>query len=84
VVGVRKLLSRDVVIQTKDRAERESLAQRSVWLEGVAPSAQVIADLYPVIVHGCCLSNVKTIDQQEAIKSLIDQNHNLHLGLLIH
>jgi hypothetical protein len=29
VVGVKKLPSRDVVIQTKDRAGRESLAQRS-------------------------------------------------------
>jgi hypothetical protein len=83
VVGVKKLPSGDVVIQTKDRAGRESLAQRSAWLEGVAPSARVIADLYPVMVHGCRLSNVKTTDQQEAIKSLIDQNRNLHPGLPI-
>jgi hypothetical protein len=81
VVGVKKLPGGDVVIQTKDRAGRESLAQRSAWLEGVAPSARVIADLYPVMVHGCRLSNVKTTDQQEAIKSLIDQNRNLHPGL---
>ncbi len=83
VVGVKKLPSGDVVIQIKDRAERESLVQRSTQLERVAPSTQIITNLYPVIVHGYCLSNVKTIDQQEAIKSLINQNHNLHLGLLI-
>jgi hypothetical protein len=81
VVGVKKLPSGDVVVQTKDRVGRESLATPSAWLEGVALSARVIADLYPVMVHGCRLSNVKTTDQQEAIKSLIDQNRNLHPGL---
>ncbi len=77
VVGVKKLQSRDVVVQTKD------WVGSSAWLVGVASSAQVIADLYPVMVHGCRLSNVKTTDQQEVIKSFIDQNRNLHPGLPI-
>ncbi len=62
VVGVKKLLSRDVIIQTKDRAGRESLVQYSAQLEGITSSIQVITDLYLVIVYSCCLSNVKTID----------------------
>ena len=83
VVRVKKLPSGDIVIQTKERGGKESLAQRSAWLEGVAPSARLIADLYPVMVYGCRLSDVDITKQKKAIKSLTDQNRDLYLGLAI-
>jgi hypothetical protein len=66
VVGVRKYPSGDILVQTEERAGKESLIQRTKWLEGVALSAQVVPDLYPVLVHGVKISRINTADQQGA------------------
>jgi len=39
MVEVKKLLNRDIIIQTKEREGKEQLAERSKRLEGVTPSA---------------------------------------------
>ena len=62
VVGIKKLPSGDLVIQLKEQAGKEVLARRSAWLEQVAPSAKILPDLYPVLVHRVWISNVTTID----------------------
>ena len=80
---MKKLPSRDIAIQLKEREDKLALSQRSAWLKGVSPSARVIADLYPVLVHGVRIKNVNTIDQGGAIKSLIEQNQSLNPGLTI-
>lgn len=83
VVGVRKLPSGDMVIQLKDREGKQALASRKRWLEEVSPSARIIPDLYPVMVHGVRISRVNTTNQKEAIRSLESQNSKLHTGLKI-
>jgi hypothetical protein len=77
VVEVRKFPSRDILVQTKERAGKESLVQRTKWLKGVAPSTRVVPDLYPVLVHGVKISRFNTADQKEAIKLLQEQNTKL-------
>ena len=49
----------------------------------MAPSARIIPDLYPVLVHGVRISRVKTTNQKEAIKSLKEQNSKLYPRLKI-
>ena len=49
MVGVKKLPSGDMVIQLKAREGKEILSHHNAWLEGVFPSARVIADLYLVL-----------------------------------
>ena len=62
VVGVKKLPSGDIVIQLKERQGKEALTARSTWLSGVAPSARVIPDLYPVRAYRVLIKNIDTID----------------------
>jgi len=83
IMGVRKLPSGDVVVQLKDKEGKQSLVKRKQWLQEVAPSARIIPDLYPVLVHGVRISRVKTTNQKEAIQSLEEQNRKLHTGLKI-
>ena len=83
IVGVRKLPSGDLVVQLKDREGKQTLANRRRWLQEVSPSARIIPDLYPVLVHGVRISRVNTTNQKEAIRSLESQNSKLHTGLKI-
>ena len=83
IVGIRKLPSGDVVVQLKDKEGRQALAGQRRWLQEVAPSARIIPDLYPVLVHRVRISRVKTTNQKEAIKSLKARNGKLHTGLKI-
>jgi hypothetical protein len=39
IVGVRKLPSRDLVVQLKDREGKQTLTYQRWWLEDVSPSA---------------------------------------------
>ena len=39
VVGIKKLPSGDIVVQTREREGRDRLAGRRAWIESVAPSA---------------------------------------------
>jgi hypothetical protein len=83
IVGVRKLPSGDVLVQVKDREGKQTLEGRRRWLERVAPSARIVKDMYPVLVHSVKISNIKTTNQKEAIKSLEAQNGALRAGLRI-
>jgi hypothetical protein len=83
IVGVRKLPSGDLVVQLKEREGKQVLANRRRWLQEVSPSARIIPDLYPVLVHGVRISRVKTTNQKDAIRSLEAQNGKLHTGLKI-
>jgi hypothetical protein len=62
VVGVKKLPSGDMVIQLKAREGKEILSHCNAWLEGVSPSARVIADLYPVLIHGVRIKSLDITD----------------------
>jgi hypothetical protein len=83
VVEVKKLLSRDLVIQLKEQTEKEVLNWQSAWLEQVASSAKVLSDLYPVFVYRVCVSRVDTTKQAETARDLELQNVALHPGLCI-
>ena len=58
IVRVQKLLSRDLVVQLKDREGKRTLATCKQWLEEVSPSAQIIPDLYPMLVYKIKISRV--------------------------
>jgi hypothetical protein len=49
----------------------------------VSPSAKVLPDLYPVLVHRFRISKVDTTKQAEAARDLESQNASLHLKLCI-
>jgi hypothetical protein len=83
VVGIKKLPSGDIVVQTREREGRDRLVGRRAWIESVAPSAQVIPDLYPVRVHGIRVSRVNTANQKVAATALEEQNRVLHPGLAV-
>jgi hypothetical protein len=83
VVGVRKFPSGDILVQIKERAGKESLVRRTKWLQGVAPSARIVPDLYPVLVHGVKVSRINTADQKRAVELLQEQNTKLHGNLRI-
>lgn len=83
VVGVKKLPSGDLVIQLKEQKGKGQLGQERAWLSQVAGSAQVLPDLFPVLVHGVRLSQVNTTKQAKAARELERQNIVLHPGLRI-
>jgi hypothetical protein len=83
VVGIKKLPSGGLVIQLKERAGKEVLNRRMAWLEQIAPSAKVLPDLYPVLVHGVRVSRVDPTKQAEAARDPESQNASLHPGLCI-
>jgi hypothetical protein len=70
VVGIKKLLSGDLTIQLKERAGKEVLGRRSAWRERASPSAKILPDLYPILVHGICINRVNTTDQATAARDL--------------
>jgi hypothetical protein len=53
-----------MLIQVKDGEGKQTLEGRRKWLEGVAPSAQIVQDMYPVLVHSVKISGVKTTNQK--------------------
>jgi hypothetical protein len=83
VVEVKKLPSRDLVIQLKEQTKKKVLNQRSAWLEQVALSVKVLLDLYSVLVYRICVSKVDTTKQTETAKDLELQNTALYSGLCI-
>jgi hypothetical protein len=83
VVGVKKLPSGDLVLQLKERGGKDTLTRRPALLEQVAPSAHIVPDLYPVLVHGVRISNIKTTDQKAAARHIELQNATLHPGLCV-
>jgi hypothetical protein len=83
IVGVRKLPSGDILVQLKEQASKEKLARSQKWLEQISPSAKLVPDLFPVMVHGVRMSSINIADQQQANKRLADQNRILHPNLRI-
>lgn len=83
IVGVQKLPSRDLVVQLKDREGKQTLANWRQWLQEVSPSARIILDLYPMLIHRVRISRVNTTNQKEAIRSLKAHNSKLHTRLKI-
>jgi hypothetical protein len=83
VVGVKKLPSGDILVQLKEQAGKEKLVRSQQWLEQVAPSAKLVPDLYPVMVHGVRMSNINIADQRQTNRKLEEQNHTLHPNLKI-
>ena len=83
VVGVKKLPSGDIIVQLKEQAGKEKLVRSQQWLEQVAPSAKLIPDLFPVMVHGVRMSNINIADQRQTNRKLEEQNRTLHPDLKI-
>src|SRR5260370_2124173 len=83
VVGVKKLPSGDILIQLKEQAGKEKLVRSQQWLEQVSPSAKLVPDLFPVMVHGVRMSNINIADQRQTNRKLEEQNRTLHPNLKI-
>ena len=82
-MGVKKLPSGDIIVQLKEQAGKEKLVRSQQWLEQVAPSAKLIPDLFPVMVHGVRMSNINIADQRQTNRKLEEQNRTLHPDLKI-
>jgi hypothetical protein len=72
IVGVRKLPSGDILVQLKEQASKEKLVCSQKWLEQISPSAKLVPDLFPVMVHGVRMSSINIADQQQANKRLAE------------
>ena len=83
VVGVKKLPSGDILVQLKEQAGKEKLVRSQQWLVQVAPSAKLVPDLYPVMVHGVRMSNINITDQRQTNRKLEEQNRTLYPGLKV-
>ena len=49
----------------------------------MAPSAKLVPDLYPVMVHGVRMSNINIADQRQTNRKLEEQNRTLHPDLKV-
>jgi hypothetical protein len=83
VVGVKKLPSGNIIVQLKEQAGKEKLIRSQQWLEQVAPSAKLVPDLFPVMVHGVRINNINIVDQRQTNRKLEEQNRILHPNLKI-
>jgi hypothetical protein len=80
---VKKLPSGDILVQLKEQAGKEKLVRSQQWLAQVAPSAKLVPDLYPVMVHGVRMSNINITDQRQTNRKLEEQNQTLHPDLKV-
>ena len=80
---MKKLPSGDILVQLKEQAGKEKLVRSQQWLAQVAPSAKLVPDLYPVMVHGVRMSNINITDQRQTNRKLEEQNRTLHPDLKV-
>lgn len=78
-IGVRRLPSGDLVIQTSTRETKEALSNKEQWITELGSSATVLLDLYPVFVYSVRVRNVDTTDNEKAVEHIQTQNQSLHL-----
>jgi len=77
-IGVRRLPSGDMVIQTSTRETKEALTNKAQWITELGSSATVLPDLFPVFVHSVKVRNVDTTDHEKAVEYIRTQNQSLH------
>jgi hypothetical protein len=82
-IGVHKLKSGDVVIQTLEREGKKRLEKYTDWKGVFGTEAEVVRDRFPVMVHAVRVKDINITDQKEAIKMLQEENATLHPGLEI-
>ena len=81
-LGVKRLGSGDILIQTKDQTAKRTLEKTPGWLTGVAPSATILPDRFFVFAHSIRVVNINLLDGKAAERAS-QENQVLHLGLQI-
>jgi len=65
-VGIKRLLSRDLVVQTPTEDDRKSLIANQKWLTNLKSFRVVLLERFPVFVHAVRIANVDS-DETKAI-----------------
>jgi hypothetical protein len=81
-VGIKRLLSGDLVVQTLTEDDRKSLIANQKWLTSLRSIGIVLLERFPVFVHAIRIANIDS-DKTKAIQYLKDENHTLFPNLSI-
>ena len=84
MAGIRRLPSRDIILQAIGREAKETLVRDTKWLSVViGKSATIIPERFSVFVHSVKVTNVETTDQEKALKKAQEDNETIHPGVKI-
>ena len=81
-VGIKRLPSGDIVVQTSSEEDRKSLETNQKWLTSLGSTGTVLTERYPVFVHAVRIENIN-LDEQKAIQYLKDENRTFLPNLSI-
>jgi len=81
-VGIKRLPSGDLVVQTPTEDDRKSLIANQKWLTNLGSSGVVLLERFPVFVHAVRIANVDS-DETKAIQYLKDENRTFFPDLSI-
>jgi hypothetical protein len=80
IIAAHRTRSGDVVLNTVSVESRKKLEQEEEWARMVYPSAQVLKQTFPVIVHGVNKSTIDVANAIGTIQRLNKENASLHPG----
>ena len=82
VVGIKRLLSRDLVVQALTKDDHKSFIANQKWLASLGSTREVLLERFLVFVHAVRITNIDS-DETKAIQYLKDENRTFFLDLSI-
>lgn len=77
-VGARRLPSGDLELHMVSAESRRWAESHPDWTKALAASAEITPRRYAVMAHAVRVADVNTVNQAEAIKSILEQNSKMH------
>ena len=81
-VGIKRLPSSDLVIQTIHEEAKKTLNDNQKWLVDLGKSGAILQDRFPIFVHSVQVDHID-IDETKAKLYIQVENKLLYLGLRV-
>ena len=81
-VGIKRLPSSDLVIQTIHKEAKKALNNNQKWLVDLGKSRAILQDRFPVFVHSVRVDHIDT-DETKAKLYIQAENKSLYPGLRV-
>ena len=81
-IGIKRLLSRDLVVQALTEDDYKSLITNQKWLASLRTTREALLERFPIFIHAIRIVNID-LDETKAIQYLKDENRTFFLDLSI-